>query len=456
MDVSNESFFKKNDPALQHYQSFLKQFGRDEAVIAAISAPDVLAPAFLSKLEAYHKDLEASVPYLDLLTSLVNVTSIRDREGELLIDDLRNVWPSRYEDARPFRQAVLENPLYRNLVVTEDGKMTVVIIRSSAFAVEQEAKTQTSLRERIANWHDRLFANMEKNESSEDSQQPNSPSRSTSKNELDTSFLPENVAASVSDTSIQKVPPKHLSTQQLNQFMQAIREVSARHQETDFPIRLAGGPVIDAEHNHTIHQDFGTLLPLTAVMVFLILLLLLRRVSAAIIAMLPVFLCLFVTIGVMGWLGFPVNQVSVAMPPLILTVCIGDSVHILSLFYSRLQSDGDRDRAIVYALKRSGVAILFTSLTTAAGFLAFTMSDIKPIAEFGVMIAFAAMAAFIYSVVLVPAVLSCTGASIQEVKRAPRSQWVVKVLSKITEFSMVHFKEVLLTTFALIVIAAPS
>ena len=85
IDTSNEAFLEPDDPILTQYDAFRDQFGRDEVVVVAIQPKDVFERQFLERLKAFHDDLESEVPYLDEVISLVNVTSIKGEEEELLV-----------------------------------------------------------------------------------------------------------------------------------------------------------------------------------------------------------------------------------------------------------------------------------------------------------------------------------------------------------------------------------
>ena len=77
VDTSTEAFFSKNDQTRIAYDKFREQFGRDEIVLALIHPKKVFDREFLEKLKAFHEDLEAEVPHLDEVQSLINVTSMR-------------------------------------------------------------------------------------------------------------------------------------------------------------------------------------------------------------------------------------------------------------------------------------------------------------------------------------------------------------------------------------------
>ncbi len=79
MDTSNEAFFRPDDKVLVDYNEFRDQFGKDEFIVIAINGSDVFSLDFLEKLRNLHNDLEKNVPYLDEITSLVNVRNTRHK-----------------------------------------------------------------------------------------------------------------------------------------------------------------------------------------------------------------------------------------------------------------------------------------------------------------------------------------------------------------------------------------
>ena len=141
IDTSNEAFFEADDPILTQYDAFRDQFGRDEVVVVTIQPKDVFERQFLEQLKAFHEDLENEVPYLDEVISLVNVTSIKGEADELLVKELLEDWPEDEAGIAALKKEVLSNKFYKNLLISEDGTFTTVIIRSNAFTGEEDRKS---------------------------------------------------------------------------------------------------------------------------------------------------------------------------------------------------------------------------------------------------------------------------------------------------------------------------
>ena len=134
VDTSTEAFFSEKDQTRITYNKFREQFGRDEIVLALIHPKNVFDIEFLKKLKSFHEDLEAEVPHLDEVQSLINVTAMRGEGGDLIIEELMADWPDEDAELMDLKDRVLRNKFYRNFLVSEDGQYTTVVVRSNAFS----------------------------------------------------------------------------------------------------------------------------------------------------------------------------------------------------------------------------------------------------------------------------------------------------------------------------------
>jgi predicted RND superfamily exporter protein len=117
------------------------------------------------------------------------------------------------------------------------------------------------------------------------------------------------------------------------------------------------------------------------------------------------------TMGVQGFLRWPENSITQTVPPLILVVSLCVSIHVLSRYSQRRLASGavsceERKAALVEAARDTGLACLATTLTTAAGFLAFAASGLESFVRFGVVSATGIVAALLLSFSILP-ILMC-------------------------------------------------
>lgn len=110
------------------------------------------------------------------------------------------------------------------------------------------------------------------------------------------------------------------------------------------------------------------------------------------------------TFGAMGLLGIPFSFLMVAVVPLLLGVGIDDTLHLLHRYEEERCKGRTGTEAIGIALRRTGRALLLTTLTTTAGFAALLLAPSPPLRSFGLLAALAMISAFTVTVLLVPAV----------------------------------------------------
>ena len=86
-DTSNEGFLHEDDPYLKTYNQFREEFGRDDFLVLAVYSEQLFSSEALDKLRALHEDLLGSVPFLEDITSLINVRDVRGEDDTLLVDE---------------------------------------------------------------------------------------------------------------------------------------------------------------------------------------------------------------------------------------------------------------------------------------------------------------------------------------------------------------------------------
>ena len=134
IDTSTEGFLHKDDPALLAYNDFRDQFGRNEVIIIAIESKNVFDQQFLKKLKALHEQLEENVPYLDDINSLINARNTRGETDQLIVEDFFENWPQNEAELEILRKRAISNPLYKNLLLSENGRFTAIVIKTHSLS----------------------------------------------------------------------------------------------------------------------------------------------------------------------------------------------------------------------------------------------------------------------------------------------------------------------------------
>ncbi|NQY75083.1 MAG: MMPL family transporter, partial [Candidatus Margulisbacteria bacterium] len=128
----------------------------------------------------------------------------------------------------------------------------------------------------------------------------------------------------------------------------------------------------------------------------------LKSILATFATVLVVFLSVMTALGLAGWLGIQLTVPSSITPVIILTLAIADSIHILMTFIQKMQSGMEKLPALKESMRLNLQPVFLTSFTTIIGFLCLNFSDSPPIHDLGNITAMGVVAAFIYSVLLLP------------------------------------------------------
>ena len=76
----------------------------------------------------------------------------------------------------------------------------------------------------------------------------------------------------------------------------------------------------------------------------------LKSFTGMIITLIVIITSVVSTLGLMGWQGTPLNQITAALPVIILTLAVCDCVHILNNFYFHLADHQSKPEALLNAL----------------------------------------------------------------------------------------------------------
>ena len=122
----------------------------------------------------------------------------------------------------------------------------------------------------------------------------------------------------------------------------------------------------------------------------------------------------------------------------------GASVHVLSLTYQALHRGAPQNDAIRYAYSHSGLAIVMTSLTTAAGLASFSFAGVAPIADLGIFASIGVLFSLWYTLTLLPALLAIIPLKEKDSAGAARTGRVDRLLELLADFSIAQEKKAIL------------
>ncbi len=180
----------------------------------------------------------------------------------------------------------------------------------------------------------------------------------------------------------------------------------AKAKDPNIDIYLTGMVMMNNAFPEATQNDLASLVPLMYLVVIVVLALTLRSVSGTILTVVVTMMSVVTAMGLTGWLGIKMTPPSASAPTIILTLAIADSVHILVTLLTEMRGGKGKYEAIAEALRVNVQPVFLTSLTTVIGFLSMNFSDAPPFRDLGNIVAMGISAAFIYSVLFLPAAMA--------------------------------------------------
>ncbi|MBW1886052.1 MAG: MMPL family transporter, partial [Deltaproteobacteria bacterium] len=356
-DTSSENYLKQGDPDRVTYDSFREQFGRDTKIAIGIDPPEVFDLAFLERLREFHEALDADVPLLDEVTSLINIRNTRGEGDRLIVEDLMEDFPATEEELAVLEARIMASPLYSDFVISRDGSFTSIIIETQAYS--------------SLGADDDVFSGFEGEANPSDG-----------------------------------VVPAFLTGEENSEIVQAIYDVAERFDAPDFRIYITGAPVMTVYLQETMAEDMAKFLGVALVVIAVLLFALLRRLAGVVLPLLIVILSLTTTLGIMALAEIPITVPTQILPSFLLSVGVGYAVHVLVVFLQHYDSGASREEGLVHALGHSGIPIIMSALTTSAGLLSFMTAELVHIAVFGIVAPTGVAVCLVYSLVLLPALIA--------------------------------------------------
>ncbi len=202
--------------------------------------------------------------------------------------------------------------------------------------------------------------------------------------------LPENPDAAVVEI-----------TDYLNELLDEARAINP-----EIAYYLTGDVVMNRAFADTTKDDMERLTPVVFLIILVATALLLRSVIGTLVTILVVMFTVNTAMGFAGWIGTVFTPVNAGVPLIIMTIAVADSIHIVTAALAGVGRGLDKNEAIIDSLRLNAWPVFLTSVTTAGGFLTLNASDSPPFHVLGNLVAFGVLFAFIYSMTILPALLS--------------------------------------------------
>lgn len=213
--------------------------------------------------------------------------------------------------------------------------------------------------------------------------------------------------------------------------------VEAENFESDqYVLHLSGYPLANERFETVTAEDTGVLIPLMIVLMIAILYISFRSLAATLFPWLAIASSLLIVTELQYYLKIPHSTIdSAALAPTLIIIGIGITVHVLIEFFQFRSAGKNSVDAARETIEHIWVPAFFTAITTSAGFYALSITKIMPIREFALLGAIGPLVLFLFSLTVLPAMLSYLGNVSSKTRNVLDTGFISRLTQKIPDFT---------------------
>lgn len=216
----------------------------------------------------------------------------------------------------------------------------------------------------------------------------------------DTEFLER-----VTDFSYQKIRVAAQIKDAGSYRVTQIRDSLSTYLQTKFPdseITMTGSTILSADLNGKIVSSLFKSIGLAFVLISAIMAFLFKNVRMVFISLIPNVLPLIMVAGIMGFTGIDIKSSTAVIFTIAFGIAVDDSIHYMARLRVEMKRGLTLDEALNIATRKTGKAIIVTSLILLAGFGTLLTSVFSSTVYMGLLVCLTVFGALLADLVLLP------------------------------------------------------
>ena len=240
--------------------------------------------------------------------------------------------------------------------------------------------------------------------------------------------------------------------QQITEIVSSLSDANDYH--------ITGLPVAEDTFGFEMFVQMGISAPTAAVVIYLLMLYFFRSAKLVIAPMIVAMSTVIIIMGVMIGMGYTVHIMSSMIAIFLMPIAVVDSVHLMSEFVDSYRKEKCAKEVIAKVTNHLFKPMLFTSITSAAGFFSLTLTPIPPVQIFGIFVGSGILLAFLLTIVFIPAYVSrMTESQLHKMQiklyQGEKSKSIIaRVLPAWGIFSISRHKLILAISFLIVIFSA--
>jgi predicted RND superfamily exporter protein len=351
LDASSETLLIEGDPDLEYLREITQRYGSKEFLVLTYTPNDgMVTDISVNNLLSLKYKIQ-SLDWVHSVITLLDIPLLNNSDAPLQerLESFKTLKDEGVDKDRGFKE-ILNSPVFRNFVISEDGKTSGIIVNIKQNPPLEDIENRSQ--DEIEQYRDQI-------------------------------------------------------KKQNHENILEIRDVIKSYENIG-KIYLGGIPMIADDMMTFIKSDIvvfglGVLLFIIATLWFVF-----RKLIWIIVPISSCFFSVIIMMGLLGLLGWKVTVISSNFIALMLILTMAMNIHMSTRFLQLRKSNPSKSNLQILTLTTGKMfwPILYTVLTTVIAFLSLIFSGIKPIIDFGWMMTFGLITSFIITFTLLPTLLS--------------------------------------------------
>lgn len=186
------------------------------------------------------------------------------------------------------------------------------------------------------------------------------------------------------------------------ELVQNVKSLMASYDLKDVDVKLTGSSKFQEEFRKVSEKDLFVITPFMILMVVIFLFLSFKTLESIYIPIGLIFLCIGSAFGIGSLFGVRFENMVSAVPGILFSICIADSVHLLVTFYFNKKEGLNTYESMRNSFIKNFTPTLLTSLTTGVGFFSLLTSSLTPIKNLGILAGVGSIFAWFYTILVMP------------------------------------------------------
>ena len=360
LDASSETLLLENDPDLKLYRDTTETYGSvDFLVVTVTPNKSIFEKSSVETLKQLTNKL-LEIEAVESVLSILDVPLIEPSEELSLseVADQVTTLSSNIPDLTKAKRVFSSNEVYKNLLISEDLKTTAIQL-----TLNRNLNYETLINDRY-----KLYDDI-------------SPDKDFNLKLINEEIKSERLEISKKERIL-------------------VEEIRSILEEYAFfgELFLGGASMITVDTIDYISKDLITF-GISAFLVFLIVLsFIFKTIRWVAIPLSTALFSSIISIGVIGWLDWKVTVVSANFVSIVMIISLSLAVHLIVRYQELNQKlEVEQKYLVQETLKQMFLPCLYTALTTIVAFASLTISDIKPLIDFGFMMIISIVSVFIFT-----------------------------------------------------------